>query len=262
MMAEPGAAEVLGELAVLRRRTRKDRRGYWVPLLLFGFGVLAAPLVYETDVRQGIGTRVVVESTTKAGAYWVALVTVGAAASLAWYRWRASRVGVQARTGIYVAWLLGALALFVVLVPVVGYLVLGLFDGFSPQGVWVSGAVCVAGGLVAGVSAWRSWRPGMVVGLVAVVLAADQLAILATTHGFGALLVIAVGVCALAWVERSVLCGVIAAVFSAAAVLANLYDMQNVLGGSALVFDNLIVPAAVLLLGGLAGGWRAAVSAA
>lgn len=260
-MGEPGAVEVLDEMAALRRRTRNDRRGHWLPLLLFGFGVLAAPSVYgNTSVASGplspFGT------TEKVGAYWIAVVAVGAAASLAWYRWRGLRVGVQARTGVYLGYLLGALVLFVVLVPLVGYWILGFFNGMSPQAVWSAVALFVAGGAIAGVSAWRSWRPGIVVGLVVVVLAADQLAIAATTHGFGALLVIAVGVWALAWAERSALCGVVAALFSAAGLVANLYNMENVFGGSAVVFDNLIVPAVVLIAGGTVAGLRAAVSAA
>jgi hypothetical protein len=58
--------------------------------------------------------------------------------------------------------------------------------------------------------------------------------------------------------ERSVLCGVVTVLFIGASLLANLYDMENVFLGSAytddvraVTFDNLVLPAAVLIIGGV-----------
>ena len=78
---------------------------------------------------------------------------------------------------------------------------------------------------------------------------------------FTALLVVAVGLLALAWQERSVGLGVTAAVFTAAAVVANTYDVTNLAYrvGWDVPYElhhvpNLVLPAVVLL-----GGAAAAV---
>lgn len=87
---------------------------------------------------------------------------------------------------------------------------------------------------------------------------------------YRALLVIAVGVLALAGQERSRELGIIAVLFTAAAVLANTYNVENLafrLGWDPFVahpdqirflqLPALAAPAAVLLLGGAVAGLRA-----
>ena len=90
------------------------------------------------------------------------------------------------------------------------------------------------------------------------------------TRDYTALLVIAVGLLALAWQERSRELGIIAVLFTAAAVLANTYNVENIafrLGWDPfgahpeqLRFEQLpalVAPAAVLLLGGAVAALRA-----
>jgi hypothetical protein len=89
------------------------------------------------------------------------------------------------------------------------------------------------------------------------------------TRDYTALLVIAVGLLALAWQERSRELGVIAVLFTAVAVLANTYNVENIairLGWDPfevhpgqLRFEQLpalVAPAAVLLLGGAVAALR------
>jgi hypothetical protein len=84
---------------------------------------------------------------------------------------------------------------------------------------------------------------------------------------FGALLVVAVGLLALAWLERSRGLLAAATIYSAAAVLANTYNVENVAAGLRagpdprhMSLPALLLPAAVLLAGGLAAGARAALA--
>jgi hypothetical protein len=100
---------------------------------------------------------------------------------------------------------------------------------------------------------------GLVLGAAITLVGAGNTATLASTHGFAALFVIATGLLALAWVERSRLAGVIAVLFLGAALLANLYDMENVWhrwfgypdNSVAVAFDNLLLPGLVLVAGGV-----------
>jgi hypothetical protein len=74
------------------------------------------------------------------------------------------------------------------------------------------------------------------------------------------LVIIAAGLCALAWAERSRALAAIAAVYTGAALLASLYNVENVLfrlgwkpglGDSDLTsLPNLLLPALVLLVAG------------
>lgn len=84
---------------------------------------------------------------------------------------------------------------------------------------------------------------------------------------FGALLVVAVGLLALAWLERSRGLLAVAVLYSAAAVLANTYNVDNVGAGFWGAGDlrytflpALLLPAAILLAGGVAAGARAALA--
>lgn len=87
---------------------------------------------------------------------------------------------------------------------------------------------------------------------------------------YAALLVIAVGLLVLAWQERSRGLGIIATLFTAAAVLANTYDVENLvfrLGWDPFLtypdqarftqLPALVAPALVLLVGGAVAGLRA-----
>lgn len=91
-----------------------------------------------------------------------------------------------------------------------------------------------------------------------------------TTREFSALLVLAVGLLALAWQERSRGLGVTAALFAVTVVMANTYNVENIayrLGWDPFfahpeqarftLLPSLLLPAAVLLAGAAVAGLRA-----
>jgi hypothetical protein len=283
----PDAAELLDEMTALRKRTRHDRHGYWLPLLVFGVLILVAPLIYQAWARQP-GT---VQSTgpqvhfggimfgplslfgqfqffadpVAVAVYWLAVVVVGSLVTVGWYRWRAARVGVQPRLLTYVLYVLGALVVCVLPVPYVTGWLFVLFGRLGFASLWISLGVFLLGGLLAGLCVRRErsvvrWI-GLVAGIVLMLVGGNVLAELTTTHGFGALLVIAVGLLGLAWMERSPWCGGVALAFTGAALLANLYNMENVyfdlFGFSTAtvpnVLPNLLLPGLVLIAGGIVG---------
>lgn len=97
-------ADILGELAELRRRAREDRHAYPFPLLFFGVTSLAAlplhapgPSPRAFDVRHPAALSL----------YWSVVLVVGGLATVWWYRRRGARVGIETSTEGY----LGALAI-------------------------------------------------------------------------------------------------------------------------------------------------------
>jgi hypothetical protein len=145
-------------------------------------------------------------------------------------------------------------------VPLVAGLLIDALGGSNKASVLTSVAVLVVGIAITvlGVRGSRSaakWI-GLVIGVVLVLIGSSDVAFLANTHGYGGLFVIAIGLLGLAWMERSRLCGIVALLFTGAALLADLYDMENVLSGfpastQTVTFDNLVLPAAVLIVGGI-----------
>lgn len=287
---QPEAADLLDDLSQLRRRARRDRSGYWLPLLLFGVLVLAAPLTYRMVAIPGVGFV----QTTPAlpvwhigglyydplalfapnpfvdqlpvSLYWLGTAVVGSLVTIFWYRWRAGRVGVQLRIRPYLWWAFGALATALVVVPLVTFWLLRALDGWNTASVWLSIAAFVAGVAIALLCAGRSpdthrsvpRLAGLVAGMALALVAAGNISVLASTHGFGILFVIAAGVAGLARAERSRLCGAVAVLFFGATLLANLYDMENALypligrtpSETLVALADLLLPGAVLVVGG------------
>jgi hypothetical protein len=282
-MSEPAA--LLEDLSTLRRRTRRDAHGYWLPLLLFGVLILAAVLVYGLTTSQLVFNDLpqLVEPALRVGnfvwqplelfsdflptadpvavgAYWLGAIALGTLATLAWYRWRARRVGVQLRTRTYLLYTLGALLVCVVLVPLTSYWTLfETFGGFGRSGVLTSAAAFVVGIGIAVLCHVRGHglpaRTGFVVGVVLAAVAYGNLVLLSSTHGYGALLVIAPGLLGLAWMERSPLCGTVVVLFTGAALLANLYNIENLLPYTTnqllVTCYDLLLPGLVLIIGGI-----------
>lgn len=286
-MPDAEAAELLDELAALRSRTRHDRQGYWLLLLVFGVLILIAPLVYLAwparsgdfqftgpllhfggiefapldlfDQFQQFANPVAV------GIYWLAVVVVGALVAVGWYQWRAARVGVRPRLLTYLLCVLGALLVCTLAVPYLTGWVSVAFDRSGFTLLSLSLGLFVLGGLLAALCA-RGDRSvprwiGLVAGVVLMLVGGNLLMPQIATHGFGALLVIAVGLLGLAWMERSLWCGAVALAFTGTALLANLYDLENVYLGLAgdststlaNVYPNLLLPGLVLLVGGIVG---------
>ena len=156
------------------------------------------------------------------GYYWLVALLAGLLLTLLWYRRNARRAGLQTpvRGHVITVAVLTVLALVIPLLSQVR----------SPR--------------------WLSWLqylhllwPGDLV-----------------LRGTFPFVIIAVGLCALAWAERSRALAVIAAVYTAAALLSGLYDIENVLfrlgwnpsGGdwSRTSLPNVLLPALVLLAAG------------
>lgn len=260
--------DLLDELSVLRRRARRDRHGYWFPFLLFGAIVAAAiplylpvqctsacswsthdlPSVWHWLHPTGQATRTSYLSDHPSlwkDLYWMAALTVGFLATVWWYRWRAGKAGVETSTRLYVQVTVFVLALPLLGVPLVTRLV------FTTLGWPVALSVLVVGVVVATLLAKRKLRTAIVI--LSLVLVAH----LVMVFPFGPLLVVAVGVLGLAWVERSALCTSFAVLFAVWALFVNgwstwVYD--SVLWPAALIdFGDLLSSSLILVLGGVGG---------
>ncbi|HEY2237813.1 MAG TPA: hypothetical protein VGI21_03435 [Streptosporangiaceae bacterium] len=233
-----GQADLLGEMRVLRRRARAARHAYWFPLVLFGVLTCASvPFYLQLNRPAGAGTGAAVPGPQlpflggafagsavqhDLGYYWLAALLGGLLLTLLWYRRNARRVGLQtpARGYVITVAVLTALALVVPLLSRVR----------SPH--------------------WLSWLQHLQV------LWPSDLVV----RGTFPFIIIAAGLWALAWAERSRALVVIAAVYSGAALLASLYNVENLLfrlgwnpgpGDLELTaLPNVLLPAIVLLATG------------
>jgi hypothetical protein len=233
---EPGAdggADLLDEMKALRRRARAARHAYWFPLVLFGLLTCASvPFYvlprYPDGATQGgpslpiLGGFPGLTVQRFLGYYWLAALLGGLLLTLLWYRRNARRVGLAtpARGYIMTTAVLTVLALVIPLLSQVR----------SPH--------------------WLSWL--------------QQLQVLwpgdLVLRGTFPFVIIAAGLWVLAWAERSRALAVIAAVYTATALLSSLYDIGNVLfrlgwnpsGGnwSLTSLPNVLLPALVLLAAG------------
>lgn len=230
-------ADLLVEMKALRRRARATRHAYWFPLVLFGVLTCASvPFYIQSAAPSGMTTQAngdVPELPVLGGFagflvhrylgyYWLAALLVGLLLTLLWYRRNARRVGLATPARGYVITLAVLTALALVIPP--------LSSVRSPH--------------------WLSWLqqlgwlwPGDLV-----------------VRGTFPFVIIAVGLWALAWAERSPALAVIAAVYTGTAVLASLYDVENLvfrLGWNPgpgewdlTSLPNVLLPALVLLATG------------
>ncbi|MEN3357928.1 MAG: hypothetical protein V7637_1910 [Mycobacteriales bacterium] len=226
-MSETSPAELLEEMTALRRRARADRHGFWFPLVLFGVLMLAAAPLY-------IAHEVPAESVAAGG---------DVADSRNLYAFQLNLV----RAGRY--WL--AALIIGGLLTVWWYRRRGRRIGPQSAGAVavVTAALAVAAAAIVGITGLR-WI---------IVWPFDR--------GYSVTLVIAVGLIGLALVERSAGLTVITVLYTGAAVLANTYNVENVLfdlGWDPFIahpdqarftpLPNLLLPALVLLLAGAATG--------
>jgi hypothetical protein len=282
-MTETSAEELLAGVRTLRTRTRCARRGSAFPLLLFGLLILLAPLCYAPidlppDLNGPVyyldpgpfpmfrGIFLDVKYPGLVGWYWFLGIVVGFVATAWWYRKRGVHIGVEIDSRGYLVTAGAALAGFLIGVPLLEYFVQVRGTLYSTPNVnlpiMIGSAV-----LAAAVLFWatRSTRRrveqaiGVFVGIALATVSFSALGIY-MIYGFSALLVIAAALLALAWLERSVLLGVIGLLFGGASLLANLYDQGNLYARfgwdsqsqQGTVFQLLILPAAILIVGGIA----------
>jgi hypothetical protein len=227
-------AGLLAELKALRRRVRTERHAYWFPLVLFGLLTCASVPFYVLPGRPGAGFRpgrpalpilggwpgVTVQGF--AGYYWLAALLGGLLLTLLWYRRNAGRVGLATPARGYVVTTAVLTVLALVIPP--------LSQVRSPRRLsWLQHLHVL-------------WPGDLVL------------------RGTFPFVIIAAGLWVLAWAERSRALTVIAAVYTATALLASLYDIENVLfrlgwhsSGSDLdltSLPNVLLPALVLLAAG------------
>jgi len=228
---EPGA--LLGEVSRLRRQARARRHAYWFPLVLFGLLTCAsAPFYVLPGSRDGsfaIGGPFV---PIFAGAFprtgWQAylgcywLAALAAGLGLTWFWYRVH----ARRVGL--------------VTPARGYL--------------ITGAVLIAAGALPWFIWWVFGRSAFSPFLF---LPGDLI-----IRGTFPFLIIAVGFWVLTVAERSWGLFAATAVYTAAALLASLYDIENMLfrlgwnpsgsGWRLTTLPNVLLPALILLIAGAA----------
>ena len=227
-----GEPELLSEMKALRRKARAARHAYWFPLVLFGL-LICASIPFYRQPSGGPGqtagaVRVPVFSPFLSGAvgiasgnlwyFWLAALLGGLLLTYLWYRWHARRIGLQTPARGYLI-AMGALTLAAILIPP----------------LTLSGPH------------WLRFLHRL-----AVLWPGDL-----TVRGTFPFLIIASGLLVLAWAERSLGLTLVAVVYTGAALLASLYDIENVTSrlGWNLPLDsqwlpNVLLPALVLLIAG------------
>jgi hypothetical protein len=243
-------------------------------------GLAFAPLQQFGTFAQALGDPMSV------ALYWFCAVMFGPLITLTWYHLRARRVGAVPQTGWHLLYASASLALYVALYPVIEFVTLNLprntATSVSPDTQHLAAMLSV-GGFVAGLAvaavavvprrsgrrlSTARWTVGGLGMLVAIASAAaiEFVAFLQPRNSYGALLIIGIGLLALSLVEPGRMCAVIAAVFTAVALLTNLFGtqvsnaMSSGLSPEHTAFTSLLLPGAVLIVGGLiglAGGLRA-----
>jgi hypothetical protein len=223
-------AELAGELRALRRRARADRHAYWFPLVLFGLITCGAIPFYLQGPPAGQfasnGPALPMLGGFLAhrylGYYWLVALLAGLLLTLLWYRRNARRVGLQTPARGYLITVAVLTALALAIPP--------LSQVRSPHSLrWLHHLQVL-------------WPGDLIV------------------RGTFPFVIIAVGLWVLAWAERSRSLAVIAVSYTAAALLASLYDVENVLfrfgwnpGPGRLdltSLPNVLLPALVLLAAG------------
>lgn len=231
--ADPG--QLLSDLAGLRQRTRRNRHGYWFPLVLFGVLTAASTPLYIAGAARAAAQPSGEQTVSSAaplllggspglngfyiGWYWAAALAAGFLLTVLWYWLRARRAGVRTPARGYLITGIAATVLTVVLPPLTMH-VHRLAILWAPFGdVWIRG-----------------------------------------TLGF---LVIAAGLWVLARAERSRGLVIITALYTGVALVSSLYDVENILfrlgwnpGSSQFAWQlsgtlpDLLLPSAVLLIAG------------
>jgi hypothetical protein len=283
---ETKAEELLADVRTLRLGVRRDRRASAFPLLLFGALILAAPLCYAPiELRREIWTRYPVRDSGPfpqffrpdpfrpveypglIGWYWFLTIVGGFVATVWWYRRRAMRIGVETDTGAYLTASGAALAGFLLGVPVLNELVPGhaLYSTPTANLPLLFGATVAAGVVLYWCTRSNRTRvqrtAGLFAGVLLAMLSFAAFGVYLRTSGYAALLVIAAGLLALAWLERNALLAAIGLVFGGVALTVNLYHVQNLfarfgwtaeLGQAQVVaVQALVLPGLVLVVGGL-----------
>jgi len=269
------SADVLADLAALRRRVRGDRHAYAFPLFLFGALILLAPLCYlPTDATSGdLGpfpqfVPDLVAYPSLVGWYWVLTIVGGLWLTGWWYRHRAHRHGVETDTRVSTAAAVAALLGFLAWQPLFTTLLIELFpDYMGPFSTPAVNLPILFGGaaLAAAAGLWgvrrTGWARTAAVAVAAFLATIAFGAVSAYFHGgYAQLVIIGIALLVLAWAERSVLLAVVGGVFTVLAVLVNVNEGEQIVylltgystNMQVAVLRVLFLPGVVLLAGGVA----------
>jgi hypothetical protein len=229
---DAGPDQLLTELATLRRQARAARHAYWFPLVLFGLLTIgAAPLYLVTaGLPAGIGATVISARPLILGG----LPISAGGFYLAWY-WAVALVAGYLLT---LLWYRRHARQAGIQTPARGYLITGIVLTVLVLALPPLTRVVPPLSLM--------WVPFADIWI----------------RGTFAFLIIAVGLWVLAKAEHSPGLAVIAAIYTGAALLGSLYNVENILfrlgwnpatalGWRLTVLPNVLLPAAVLLAAGL-----------
>jgi hypothetical protein len=231
---QPGnEADLLGEMKALRRRARAARHAYWFPLVLFGLLTLASAPFYILPDHPARG------AFAASGAF--PMPVLGGMSGIA----------VNGYLGYY--WLAALLA--GVLLTLLWYRWNARRAGLQTPtraAVLTVAVLTVLAVVIPLLSQVLNW-----LGFLGVLWPGDLV-----MRGTFPFVIIAVGLWVLAWAERSRALAVIAAVYTATALLSSLYNIENVLfrlgwnpsgrEWSLTSLPNVLLPAIVLLAAGTA----------
>lgn len=269
---------LLAELTAMRKRARADRHGYWLPFLLFGLITLGATPFYTPRLCVESGQNPELTSPVpcswssadqpwlyhwlhptgqlsgpvfgfyKVGVavdiYWIVALLCGYLAVVWWYRWRAAQIGVETPTKVY-----AQVTIFMLVLPLVGVPVLSMLF-FGRLGWQIALPITVVLIVAA------TWRMRSVRFTLAVLLLFG-LAHFVTVYPYGPMFVLAAGLIGLAYLERSTICTVTVAIFTATVLFVNEAGRFNWYWPSDVEqFASTALPALVLLVGGIIGSVR------
>jgi hypothetical protein len=242
--------QLLGAARAARRQARRARHAYWFPLVLFGLLASASSPFY---LHQEVGKRSCLHALP--GHICRLRGTIGAGVSVPQLGsgYLGGIGGLVVRSGSAYYWL--AAVLVGLAATAMWYRLRGNRIGLRTpsRGFVITGLVLLVLALVIPVLADQ---PGG--GVLAILMPGDLL-----IRGTFPLVLIGLGLCVLAWAERSLALTAIAAGYLAVSLVASLYDIENVLyrlhwtiSPAASSLPNVVLPALVLLLSG-ASAWVA-----
>ena len=226
--------QLLGQARTVRRQARRARHAYWFPLVLFGLLSCASVPFYLRSFPPASGSFL----SRYRGPAFLQSQYLG---------------GFGFMTGVGAAYYWLAAILIGLGATAVWYRVRGNRVGLRTpsRGFVITGLVLLALALLIPVLATRAGA-----GPLTILMPGDLL-----VRGTFPPVLIGIGLCVLAWAERSIALTVIAAAYLALSLVASLYDIENVfydLGWNLNPTDsglpNVALPALVLLLSG-AGAW-------
>jgi hypothetical protein len=225
---------MLGEAKAVRRRTRSARHAYWFPLVVFGLLALASSPFYIQHIPTKRGVYVIRGAEGPAFLHPSSFDGFGILhGRVGPYYWLGAILVGVAATAVWYRWRGDRVGLRT---PVRGYVLTGL------------ALLVLALGIPALTSSAASW--------LAVLMSGDMV-----VRGTFPLVIIGIGLCYLAWAERSLALSLIAAGYLGLSLVTSLYDIENILyrlgwslGPDVSGLPNVVLPALVLLLAG-AGAW-------